>query len=165
MVKEKLNILTFHPMSSLKTIDILWELSLQFSTLSLSVVDSEKQDPGWHFVSYHSCGHGNQSNINFENVPCIQKVFELYFSWDVKSMECNINRDATSWNIPGGHVGSFIKYFRSPQENLRAHNEIEFIFSPKMLKHGQDAKYLLSKYFSCAVQPETFTSTFLMSIL
>ena len=40
-----------------------------------------------------------------------------------------------------GHVGSFIKYFRSPQENLRAHNEIEFIFSPKMLKHGQDAKY------------------------
>ena len=30
-----------------------------------------------------------------------------------------------------GHVGYLIKYFRSPQENLRAHNGIEFIFKSK----------------------------------
>ena len=30
-----------------------------------------------------------------------------------------------------GHVGSLTEYFRSPQENLGAHNDIEFIFKSK----------------------------------
>ena len=62
-----------------------------------------------------------------------------------------------------GHVGSLIKYFRSPQEYLRAHNEIEFIFKSKnaetvkLSRTTTWCKILIVHGFSCAMQPETFT--------
>ena len=37
----------------------------------------------------------------------------------------------SSWHFSRGHVGSLIKYVRSQQENLRAHNDKEFIFKSK----------------------------------
>ena len=59
-----------------------------------------------------------------------------------------------------GHVGSLIKYFRSPQENLRAHNEIELIFL-----NSPDAKYYLSTDFLAYCTRNVTLSTFLLSIL
>ena len=58
-----------------------------------------------------------------------------------------------------GHVGSLIKYFRSPQENLRAHNEIEFILKSK------NAETVKMQNTNCPrIFPAFTLSTFLLSI-
>ena len=94
-----------------------------------------------------------QNKLNFHhNVP-----FRINPDTRNRFQGCNFMK------FSRGHVGPWTKNFRSPQENLRAHNEIRFIeekYKRKSARHDVDHRILVNVYgFSGQSGNHAHTST------